>query len=199
MPCAASAGATVGEGSRIGTGGDGRRGAALTPLADLLSGGDRRSIGRAVQAARELLRGERTPDAFLALIEAGAPVARMRAADALEKASRHAPRLLAGAQGRLLDLLASAQPREARWHLLQMCPRLAWPPGTHARLLAAVEAGLADTSAIVRVSALQALADLAHLGESFGRAYERHLPAALASPMPSVRARARRLAEGAGA
>lgn len=167
----------------------------LLPLDRLLSGGDLRSIGRADQAAEELLAGERTSGEFLCLLEEAPAAVRMRAADALEKATRRAPGLLAESGPRLLALLGSAAPKEVRWHLLQMCSRLHWRASQQSLLLSAIEAAATDESAIVQTCALQALAELAPLATSFASAYQRQLRAAGASPHPSLRARARKLAK----
>lgn len=166
----------------------------ILPLERLLSGGDIRSIGRADQTAEELLSGQRTPDEFWRLIEeTTAPEVRMRAADALEKASAEMPQLIARSGGRLLALLEADQPKEIRWHLLQMAPRVAWTDARQQRLLPAIERAMSDSSAIVQTFALQALADLARLSETFSRAYERRLEAASTSILPSLRSRARKL------
>lgn len=169
---------------------------ALPPLDRLLAGGDLRSTGLAARAAQELLRGKREPGEFWTLIEDAAPEVRMRAADALEKASRTSPRLIEGAAGRLLALLESAQPKEVRWHLLQMAPRARWSDARLSRLLPAVEGAFHDRSAIVRACALQALAELAPRSDACAAAFRRQLRAAGASKVPSLRARARKLQEG---
>ena len=91
-------------------------------LEELLSGGDLRSTGAADQAASALVSGNWTSEEFFGLIERAAPVVRMRAADALEKATRSDPTLIQASASRLLRLLAQPQPKEVRWHLLQMAP-----------------------------------------------------------------------------
>lgn len=171
----------------------------LRALERLLSGGDLRSIGFADQAARELQAGKWKPDEFLKLLEGASAVVRMRAADALEKATRESPELIAEAGDRLLVLLAATQPKEVRWHLLQMTSRIKWSCNQQERLLPAIEGAFNDRSTIVQVSALQALGELAPQAGAFELAFQRHLRSAMASPLPSVRARARRLAKHNGA
>lgn len=162
-------------------------------LERVLSGGDLRSTGASDDAAGALLAGTWTAGDFLRLIEKSAPVVRMRAADALEKATRSSPQLLAGAARRMLALLDSTQPKEVRWHLLQMAPRVRWPARRIPALLVAVEAAFTDTSAIVRASALQALAELSLQSRQFRGPFEARLKQASGSRSPSLRARARRL------
>ena len=98
-------------------------GARPLVLEELLSGGGLRSSGAAGQAASALLSGNWTSEEFFGLIKRAAPVVRMRAADALEKATRSDPTLIQESASRLLRLLAQPQPKEVRWHLLQMAPR----------------------------------------------------------------------------
>ena len=166
----------------------------LLPLERLLSGGDLRSIGCAAAATEDLLAGLRSPEEFVRLIEEGTPVVRMRAADALEKATRSSPQLLSGAADWLLRLLTSTQSKEVRWHLLQMTPRVTWQRSRHAALLSVIERAFSDESAIVQASALQAMAELAGQSVAFEDALRRRLPWAAQSARPSLRARARKLA-----
>jgi hypothetical protein len=166
-----------------------------TTLEGLLAGGDLRSVGRADQAVQELLSGQWQSEQFLEFIESASGVIRMRAADTLEKASRTSPHLIEGFGGRLLALLASTQPKEVRWHLLQMASRIEWPRSQHERLLATIESGFNDKSAIVQVSALQALAELAPQGGMFKAAFRSRLQSAEHSALPSLRARASKLAK----
>ena len=168
-------------------------------LEELLSGGDLRSTGAADQAATALLSGNWTSEEFLSLIERAAPVVRMRAADALEKATRSDPTLIQGSASRLLRLLTQPQPKEVRWHLLQMAPRLKWEASKQSAVLSAVERAFDDSSAIVQTSALQALAELSGQSKAFDIAFQQHHLRALTSHLPSVRARARNLVRHNGA
>lgn len=164
-------------------------------LARLLSGGDLRSTGAADRAARELVTRKWELDDFLLLLEGASPVVRMRAADALEKASRSSPELLSNAGSRLLPLLLAEQPKEVRWHLLQMAPRPQWAGNQRKALLKALEAAFADKSAIVQASALQALWELSAQSDAFEAAFQQRLMNAKRSKRPSLRARARKLAK----
>jgi hypothetical protein len=159
-----------------------------------LEGGDRRSIGAAGAAARKIAADRALAGPLLAAIAGARPVVRMRAADALEKATRVAPVLLAGHEALILELLSAPQPREIRWHLLQLAPRIRWRRRHFAALLRAVERCFTDASSIVRTSALQALFELARRGPAFARAFRARVSEALLSGTPAMRARARRLA-----
>jgi hypothetical protein len=75
-----------------------------------------------------------------------------------------------------------------------MAPRIEWDTHQQHAVLAAVESAFDDPSAIVQTSALQALADLSRQATAFEAAFQAQLPRALASRLPSLRARARKLA-----
>lgn len=69
-----------------------------------------------------------TIDALLGLMRDTDPLVRMRAADALEKASREDPEILMPHKHSLLSEIAEDPQQEVRWHLLQMLPRLRLTP-----------------------------------------------------------------------
>jgi hypothetical protein len=158
-----------------------------------LSGGDRRSIGRAPEVVRDVLRNPRLLAELLAGLAHGDAVVRLRAADALEKISRRRPEWLRSRRAWLLRLAGSSSEQEIRWHLAQMLPRLGLTRSQRAALVVVLDRYLTDESAIVRVSALQSLADLAVLDSSLrARALER-VREGLREGGPAVKARARKL------
>jgi hypothetical protein len=118
---------------------------------------------------------------------------RMRAGDALEKLSRHQPRWFCPLRGDLLRLAAATGEQEARWHLAQILPRLELRGVQRAALVALLQGYLKDRSAIVRVSALQGLADLARGYPRLGTLVRRELRRASAKGSAAERARARKL------
>jgi hypothetical protein len=127
----------------------------------LLSGGDRRSVGRA-DAVVTIVLGQ--PGLFRALIKGmwdEDAVVRMRAADAVEKVSLQKPKLLQPFKAELLGLLAEAKEQELRWHLAQMVPRLSLTRNERAQVASQLRTYLEDHSSIVKTFAMQALADLA--------------------------------------
>jgi hypothetical protein len=126
----------------------------------MLMGGDRRSIGRADEAAD--LAGRRPkqvaqrieclwdPDALL----------RIRAADAAEKLSRDKAVLLQPFKAPLPGLLAEATQQEVRWHLALIIPRLQLTRSECRRVAGILRQYLDDRSSILRTFAMQGLADL---------------------------------------
>lgn len=133
----------------------------------LLSGGTRRSTGRANEVAANVAQEPVSFRYLIALLhDPEDPVVRMRAADAAEKASRQNPTLLRPHKPQLLALLAESDPQESirqeiRWHLAQMIPRLQLTPAERRGVIASLELYLRDRSSIVRTCAMQALAELA--------------------------------------
>jgi hypothetical protein len=126
----------------------------------MLSGGDRRSIGSADEVA-DLVR--RQPRSAAALVEClwdedGTVVA--RAANALEKASRERPLILAPYKESLLGLMVEAERKELRWQLALMIPRLQLTAAECARAAEVLDSWLEDSSSIVKTFAMQGLADL---------------------------------------
>jgi hypothetical protein len=93
----------------------------------------------------------------------------------------------------LLRMLCEHQPKEVVWHLLQMTPRVNWRGEDLPAVYGAVTRSLSESSSILRVCAMQAMADL------LSQLPERWLQVAhcvqgqLKSGTPAIRARARRL------
>ena len=88
-----------------------------------LSGGDRRSTGRADEVAADVLAN---PVWFGVVFEAmfdDNEVVRMRAADAVEKITIPAPELLQPFKANFLARLPGIQQQEVRWHAAQFLPR----------------------------------------------------------------------------
>jgi len=162
-------------------------------LRGLLTGGDRRSIGRVPAVLRIIRRQPRRVGELVTALSDVDAVVRMRAADALEKASAVHPELLRPHVLTLLRLAGRAKQQELRWHLAQMLPRL--PLGVQQRRQAVKLLGayLRDRSSIVRTFAMQALADISLTYPAVRPAVLRRLRRLTATGTPAMRARGRRL------
>ena len=159
----------------------------------LLSGGDRRSVGRSDSVVTTVLA---QPALFRSLIQGmwdKDPIVRMRAADAAEKASLKKPELLRPFKAELLGLLAEANEQELRWHLAQMVPRLALTASERAQAASLLRTYLDDRSSIVKTFAMQALADLADADETLLPETIELLHQLTRTGTPAMRARGRRL------
>lgn len=159
----------------------------------MLDGADRRSIGRASEVARLVLK---EPRRFRELIEClwdENPVLRMRAADATEKVSAEKPHFLGRYKAELLGLLAEAEQIELRWHLALMVPRLRLTAPERRRAAAALQRFLDDRSSIVKTFAFQGLTDLARNDVGLRSKVKQLLEAAVQTGTPAMKARARKL------
>ena len=161
-------------------------------IADMLEGKDRRSIGRADEVARLVLRQPRRFRELITCLWDENPVLRMRAADAAEQVSAKKPRLLDRHKAELLGLLTETEQIELRWHLAPMVPRLRLSATERQRAAAALQRYLDDHSSIVRTFALQGLADLARNDVALQSKVKQLLEAALQSDTPAMKARARK-------
>jgi hypothetical protein len=162
-------------------------------LLDQLQHGDRRSIGRADHVVRAVLKQPaHLPELVTGLWHRDLLV-RMRAGDALEKVGRIRPSWIRPFRAELLALAAATHEQELRWHLAQLLPRLGLRPRERHALVVMLRRYRKDPSVIVRVSALQALADLAQVQPQLRRLLSRELRRALETGSPAERARARKL------
>lgn len=126
-----------------------------------LSGGDRRSIGAANEVADWALRSADIVEELVTLLAHADPVVAMRAADALEKATRLHAANLASSKHQLLTIASRATQQEVRWHLAQILPRLDLTNPERDHMFGVMRAWLDDPSAIVRANSLEALVILA--------------------------------------
>lgn len=159
----------------------------------MLSGGDRRSIGRANEVAAivgaepallpVLLSGMLDPD----------PLICMRCADAAEKVTLRHPRRLQPHKAALLGELSLVDQPQLRWHVALMLPRLDLSTSEQRRVFSILESFLGDGSSIVRTCALQALHDLAMKYARWQPDASRLIEQHAATGTPAMRARGRKL------
>ncbi len=165
----------------------------MHPLLQKLSGGDRRSIGRAEEVAAAVLAA---PDLFGVLFAGMShsdPLIRMRAADAVEKITAARPDLLAPYKQQLIDGVAASQQQEVRWHVAQMISRLDLTPAERRRVVALLGDYLTDKSSIVRTFSMQALADIARQDADLRPAILARLEELTRTGSPAMQTRGRKL------
>jgi hypothetical protein len=121
------------------------------------------------------------------------PVVRIRAADALEKLQHLIPDQISPFQTELLNIGQHAEDAEIRWHLAQMLPRIPTAYMKRTRIAELLKHYSFDKSVIVRVSAMQGLADLAKADNTFRLLALRRINSALLFGAPAEKARARKL------
>jgi len=158
-----------------------------------LRGGDRRSIGRSNEVVQEISRNPKLfSQVFEALLQAD-PVLRMRAADAIEKATVMHPDFLQHYKRRILQKVAAVDQQEVRWHVAQMLPRLRLTPTERDRAVSILFAYLEDKSSIVRTCAMQSLADIALQDPRLEVRFMPLLEHLTATGSPAMRSRGRKL------
>jgi vesicle coat complex subunit len=162
-------------------------------IAETLSGGDRRSIGRSDEVVSHVLKNKLSLAVLFEMLTHDDAVVRMRAADALEKISAEEPRWLDPYAARLLTVAAASGEQEIRWHTAQMLPRLKLSKAQRKKSVDLVFEMLSDTSRIAQAFALTALVNFA---ERDAALYARVAPLvkrAAAFGAPSMKARAKAL------
>lgn len=164
-----------------------------TNILAFLEGGDRRSIGRADEVAAMITKDRRLFPDLIAGLWSADPVIRMRAADAAEKVTRNNSDLLLSCKKELLGLMAETTQQEVRWHLAAMVPRLPLNVRERQIAISSLNCYLEDRSSIVKTSALQGLADLAHDDPGIRPGVIEILREATRSGTAAMKARGRRL------
>ena len=159
----------------------------------MLEGGDRRMIGRSEEAVVAVLKNPKLFGALIRGLWSKNALVRMRAADAVEKATREKRKLLQPYKKELLGLLSEAKEQELRWHLAAMVPRLELNASDRQRAAALLEKYLEDRSSIVKTFALQGLANLAEEDATLRVRVLEALRDAARCGTPAMKARSRKL------
>jgi hypothetical protein len=165
----------------------------LRLLKDAPGRADRRSIGRSNAVASLVLKHPGSAGQLVRAMWDSDAVVRMRAADALEKASLQNPKLIARYKSELLGLLSETPQQELRWHLALMLPRLPLTPAERMRAAADLRRYLDDRSSIVKTCAIQAMTELAEQDVSLRPEAIDLLRTAARSGTAAMRARSRKL------
>ncbi len=159
-----------------------------------LQGGDRRSVGEADAVAACVEQDPARFDALWQCLGHLDPLVRMRAADALEKASRSSAMLFEPHRQPLLDRRLEDGSAEMRWHLIAITSRLRLHVAEARAFNTYLDDRLRrDGSRIVKVMALQAAFDISRAHAALAADFATMLAFARSSAWPSVVARARML------
>lgn len=165
----------------------------MKTIVEKLRGGDRRSIGRAGKVAREISDDPKLFAQVFAAILDDNPVTRMRAADAIEKASAENPTLIQPHKRIVLKKIAAIPQQEVRWHVAQILPRLKLTPKERDHAVTILFDYLEDKSSIVKASAMQGLADFAQTDSALRERVAPILEFLTANGTAAMRARGRKL------
>ena len=162
-------------------------------ILNLLTGGDRRSIGRVQEVVAEVLREPSLfGEVFYGMLSDD-PLISMRAADAIEKITAQHPDYLQPYKDVLITQVASRNQQEVRWHVAQLIPRLQLDQHERDLLFEVLRTYLSDPSAIVKTFSLQALADLALQDDRLLPETVRLLKMYMENGSAAVRSRGRKL------
>lgn len=159
----------------------------------MLTGGDRRSIGRADEVVELIKQQPNRLDQLLACLSDDDSRVLMRAADAAEKISREDAGSLQPHKKLLLRLLSEAKQQELRWHLALIIPRLRLTPSERRNTADRLQEYLDDRSSIVKTFALQGLTDLVRQDPNLGPEVLKLLRSVTKTGTPAMKARARKL------
>lgn len=159
-----------------------------------LAAGDLRTIGSANAVVERALVESEIVDELVDALSIDHPGLRLRAADVLEKVSLVNPELLQRFLPEFLRLASTCSQKEVQWHMGLILPRLQLDAAERDEVEGILDGYLrSETSAIVRVSAVEGFARLAlAFPEMRDRCMDRILGAMEVGP-PSVVARGRRM------
>ncbi len=96
-------------------------------IIQMLSGGDKRSIGKSDEVTKLVLKNNSLFILFNCLLVSDELI-RMRAADAIEKVTITKPELLKPFKNKILNEVANIHQQEVEWHVAQLIPRLDLTP-----------------------------------------------------------------------
>jgi HEAT repeat protein len=164
----------------------------------LLQGGDRRSKGRSDALAADAVRDPGLVAELVGALLDEDEIVRLRAADALEKASAELPEILAPHAAAVLGPVADLEQHDVRWHVAQMVPRLVLDEAGLKRAVSVLTATLAGKSVVARVMAMDALVELAERTPPLRRRAARAVERAQSVGTPAERARARQIVKRRG-
>ncbi len=165
----------------------------VTKMLDKLRGGDRRSIGRSNEVVADIKENPALFEKVFPGLHDQDPVLKARAADTIEKATRRMPDLLLNHKKEIISLLKKETQQEVCWHIAQMIPRLNYTSKEAEVVIRALNNYLSHKSKIVRVSALEALTDLAQTNEGIRKEVSETIRYHTETGSPAVQARGRKL------
>lgn len=158
-------------------------------LIKLLNGADLRSLGNAGLVAG-MIKCQQDFDSLFRLLYHSSRYVVMRAADALEKISRHQPEYLHRHTDEIFRLSRECKHKELKWHLAQLIPRVT-SSLTVGRAWKTLLQWAIDKSAsrICRVNSIQGMYEISLRYPDFKTEFRDLLPSLEAENIPSLNAR----------
>ena len=166
----------------------------MSDILKKLRGGDLRSIGRAEEVMQDILD---TPSLFSEVFEGMLdedPRVRMRSADAMEKVASRYPEYLQPFKDRMINEVSQIKQQEVRWHVAQMFSYLKVNQVERDQIINILLSYIdTDSSRIVKVFAMQTLADLAREDASIRNMVVEKVEEIAEAGSPAMVSRARKL------
>ncbi len=160
---------------------------------DKLRGGDLRSIGRSNEVAGDIEKNVSLFETVFRGLYDSDPIVRMRSADVIEKVTQIKPELLSNHTSEVISILTTAEQQEVCWHMAQIASRLAYSPNEENEIIKALKRYLTHKSKIVRVSAMESLANIAERNRSILNEVIEIIKVQKATGSPALQSRGRKL------
>ncbi len=132
----------------------------MSLILSLLSGNDRRSIGKSNDVVSIVCKNEKLFDELFKHLYSENKIIRMRAADSIQKVVEIKPYLIKKYKDEVIYKIAKINQQEVRWHVAQLIPHLGITIAEVPIVLKFLIKYLDDESKIVKTFAMQALTDL---------------------------------------
>jgi hypothetical protein len=162
-------------------------------LAKLL-GGDLRSIGRADEVLADILKDSSLFEEVLTGMQSDNPLVRMRAADAIEKASKLHPEYLQPYKETVIYKLSEIEQQEVRWHVALLFSYLELNDMEKSLVAEKLLTWIRKSkSKIVIVNSLEALVHIVQQDKRYKRTVGELLKELITSGSPAVIARSKKL------
>ncbi len=166
----------------------------MSQILKKLEGGDLRSIGRSEEVAQDILENPALFGEVFDGMLSEDPRVRMRSADALEKVSSRHPEYLQPFKSRLIYEVSEIEQQEVRWHVAQMFSYLEVSTQERDEIVRILSSYLdTEKSKIVKVCAIQTLADFANKDALVKPTVVKKLEEIVASGSPAMVSRAKKL------
>ncbi len=160
---------------------------------DKLRGGDLRSIGRSNEIVVDIEEDSTIIEKVFPGLYDRDPVLKARSADVIEKTTRNRPELLLNHKKEIISILRDETQQEVCWHIAQMIPRLKYTPEEEKEIVDGLNKYLSHKSKIVRVSALDALTDMAEKNQAIVKEVINKIRLHVETGSPAIQARGRKL------
>ena len=158
-----------------------------------LKEGDLHQKGKSEEVVSDVLKKPQLFRDVVAGILDGEPGVRMRASDAIEKITRVRPEFLQPYKKDFLNIFATIDQKEVRWHLAQILPRLKLTKKERQQVFEILVSFLDDGSRIVKTFAMQGLADIAEMDRLYLPSVAKIVEGLMASRIPAIQSRGKKL------